>query len=189
MSRSVLLFDRIIVILLGLLFIAFGAAVITWWAGEFHWVGTPLRVSGLNDLGAKSWWGASMLAGGAIATLLALRWLYAHIDRHRVERLVVKGSSKTGHFQMAPGAVVDAAAQILEDAVGVRNAKGRIYVDSGQLVARLDVSIEPTANLDSVVVVSDEVAQNILLMIGQDKLRSRIDLSVARRAKTLPRVK
>jgi hypothetical protein len=191
MSRAVLALDRILTFLLGLLLLAAGAAAVAWWAGQLGrvWPTVPdtLSLGAASSAVGAPWWPWAAGVVGVVAMLLALRWLIAHVPRRNVGTLALPGTPGPGGLRIDPGAAATTAAQVLAEIPGVRSAHGTVHHDRGELVAALSATIEPTADLTTVVDHTERVSAELGHVLGIDAARCRVQLSVARRGRRLPR--
>ena len=191
MSRAVLALDRILTFLLGLLLLAAGAAAVAWWAGQLGrvWPTVPdtLSLGAASSAVGASWWPWAAGVAGAVAMLLGLRWLIAHVPRRNVGTLALPSNHGRGSLRIDPGAAATTAAQVLAESPGVRSAHGTMHHDRGELVASLSATIEPTADLTTVIDRAERVSAELGHVLGIDAARCRVQLSVARRGRRLPR--
>ena len=189
MSRGVIAFDRFASLIVGIVLVAAGAFALVWWLDLFSWLPPALNTSPVTDTTSQTWW--PWVAGlvGAVLVLLGLRWLAAHIPNGRVGELTLPGSGTQGKLRAAAAPVAKAAAEILEAAPGVRSASGRMLRERGQLVARLRATIEAQADLHAITSAADQVAADLAKVLERDDLRCQIQLKVATRSKSLPRVR
>lgn len=192
MRRSVLGLDRIIAILTGLILVVAGAAVAGWYQGGLRRllpaVPRQLSTDGTGDVLALGWWPWASGAAGALAILLGLWWLLAHIPRTGAGMLVLPGSNRTGRLLVDPATIAGAAAQVLADTPGIRSAHGRVLRDRGELVVAITGTVDSRADLGEIVDAVDAVAATVKRVLGRDDARARIRLSVARHASSQPRV-
>lgn len=185
-SRKVLLLDRAATLLLAVALIAVGVGAIWWWTGSSP-VPDTLKAGSVNNLVAQSWWPWASAAVGVLLILLALRWIVSHLANRGVAKLNLKGSGSTGRLDVAASKVAGAAADAFTDTLGVRSAKGRVIRDRGQLVARLNATIEPDADLHRVATQADLVSAQLAQALDRDDVRCSVVLKVATRGKQLPR--
>lgn len=190
-TRTVLLLDRIATLVLALLLLAAGLAGLWWWSGR-EVSGTSLpgtsSTSAVTDaLGSSAVaWGVAV--GGVVLALVGLRWILAHLRRTTVSRLRLTGSGPDGRNEALAGKALGAAADAFATTDGVRSARGAVVRDRGQLVARVDATIEPEADLALVAARADEVTAQLNDVLGRDDLRAAVRLRVALRGRALSRV-
>ena len=189
MSRGVIAFDRFASFLVGTVLVAAGAFALVWWLDLFSWLPPALNTSPVADSTRQAWW--PWVAGlvGAVLVLLGLRWLAAHIPNSRVRELTLPGSGTRGNLRAAAKPVAKAAAEVLEAAPGVRSASGRVLRERGQIVARLGATIEAEADLQTITSAADQVAAELAKVLERDDLHCQIQLKVATRNRSLPRVR
>lgn len=190
-TRTVLLLDRIATLVLALLLLAAGLAGLWWWSGR-EVSGTSLpgtsSTSAVTDAlgGSAVAWGVAV--GGVVLALVGLRWILAHLRRTTVSRLRLGGSGPDGRNEALAGKALGAAADAFATTDGVRSARGAVVRDRGQLVARVDATIEPEADLAHVAARADEVTAQLNDVLGRDDLRAAVRLRVALRGRALSRV-
>ncbi len=190
-SRTTLLLDRLATFVLALLLLAGGALGVWWWSGR-DVAGTTLpgtaRTSPVSDALDTSWvaWVAAVV--GVVLALVALRWILAHLRRGGVSRLRLDGSGDAGRNEVLAGKALGAAADAFATTEGVRSARGVVVKDRGQLVARIDATVEPAADLAHVADRADEVTAQLHDVLGRDDLHAAVRLRVAARGRALSRV-
>jgi hypothetical protein len=192
MRRSVLGLDRTVVVLLGLILTLAGVAAASWYSGGLRrlWPAVPNRLStgDASDVLDARWWPWAAAGTGALAVLLGLWWLIAHLPHRGVGLLVLPGSGKPGRLFVDPAGTASTAAEVLVDTPGIRSAQSKVLRDRGELVIALTGTIDPRADLTDLIAATDAVAAQMRTVIGRDDARARIRLSVARRAEAQPRV-
>lgn len=192
MSRSVLGLNRLLAIVLGLVLLVVGLAATAWAAGWLVklWVSAPdtLQLKTVSTTFAMAWWPWAAGIAGAVLILLGLWWLLAHLPRRGVGSLSLPGSNAAGRLSIDPAGAASTAADVLSEAPGVRAASSRVLRDRGQLVVALRATVEPTADLRSVIAATDDVASDLAQVLGREDARARILLGVARRARHQTRV-
>ncbi len=192
MRRRVLGLDRVLAVVFGLILFVFGVGAAAWYNGGLRrlFPQFPKQVSTqkTSDLINTDWWPWTSGALGALLVLLGLWWLIAHLPRRGVSALVLPGSSRAGRLRINPSGPAATAAEVLADTPGVRTAHSKVLRDRGELVIALTATIDPRAELNDVITAADTVASDLQTVLGRDDARARIHLSVARRARTQPRV-
>lgn len=189
-TRKTLLIDRITTFVLALAFLAAGAAAIWWWSGRSV-NGTELPATSSTtaaaDLVDQTWFAWTAAVVSVLVALVALRWIAAHLTPNTVSRLRLGSSDPTGRLDANASKVAGAAADAYADTLGVRSAKGSVVRDRGQLVARIDATIEPDSDLALLARRADEVSSQLLTVLERDDLRCSLRLKVALRGRALPR--
>jgi hypothetical protein len=192
MRRSVLALDRVMAVLLGLILFVAGLAAAGWYNGGLRrlWPEFPKKLStaAASDVLNTGWWPWAAGGVGALAVLLGLWWLLAHLPRRGVGMLVLPGSGKPGRLLVDPSGPASTAAEVLAYTPGIRSTHSKVLRDRGELVVVLTGTIDPRADLTEVIAATDAVATQLRTVLGRDDARARIRLSVARRARTQPRV-
>lgn len=189
-TRKTLLIDRITTLVLALVLLAGGGAAVWWWSGRSI-NGTELpatsSTTAATDLVDQSWFGWTAAVVSVVVALVALRWIAAHLTPNTVSRLRLGSSGATGRLDANASKVAGAAADAYADTLGVRSAKGSVIRDRGQLVARIDATIEPDSDLALLARRADEVSSQLLTVLERDDLRCSLRLKVALRGRALPR--
>lgn len=192
MSRSVLALDRVAVLVLGLVLLVVGVAAVGWQLGFLAevWPDVPDSVDvDSGRLTDSSRYAAIAGATGVLLVVLGLWWLFAHLPRRAVGSLRLPAGEGSGRLVVDPGPAVSTAAVELAEDPMIRDAKGAVLADRGELVVRLRATVDPDADLEAVVAVCDRVLLDLAVVLPADRLRSRVELSVLRRAAGAPRVR
>ncbi|KQY46595.1 hypothetical protein [Cellulomonas sp. Root137] len=191
MRRSILGFDRVLVLLLGLLLILVGVAAVGWQTGflESLWPEVPdeVAVDSGQVTGSSSFAALAGIVGGALV-VIGLWWLLAHLPRRSVGSLRLPSGAQPGRLLVDPGPAVATAAEVLAEDPMIRSAKGAVLADRGELVVRLRATVDPDVDLGAVVDACDGVLADLAQVLPTDQLRSRVELSVLRRGAVGPRV-
>jgi len=188
MSRALIAFDRLMAFVVGLVLVAVGAAAALWWRGTFPSWPTRLDTGPAVQLTDRPWWPWTVGILGVALILLGLRWLVAHLPSRGISQLTLPGSSPHGRLITQVRPVAAAAAEALEQTPGVRSTSATIIAVRGQLVARLNATIEQQADLSAVAAAADQVSADLARILQRDDLYCQVNLSVAHRARSLPRV-
>lgn len=193
MSRRTVLLDRIALLLVGLALIALGVTGLLWWLAVDRNVpvgswAPRLSTAGLREYLHTPWWPWAIGGAGLVLVLLGLRWLLAHLLRNGIDELRLDGSGPSGQLVAAGSPIMAAAAQWIRQTPGVRSATGRFEVDRGTPVARLDVTVEPRADLARVGAACATVNRDISAVLRRPDVRCLVVVDVARRGRALPRV-
>lgn len=189
-TRRTLFLDRTATLVLAVLLVAGGLTALWWWSGRTV-QGTTLpgtsSTTAVVDAAETSWvaWVAALV--GVLLALVGLRWLLAHVTTATVKRLRLEGSDPSGRLEASAGPVASAAAAAFADSPGVRSAKGSVVKDRGQLLVRVDATIEPEADLALLARRADETSAQLLEVLGRTDLRCTVRLRVAARGRSLPR--
>lgn len=184
MRRGVIALDRIVGIVVSLALIAAGAIALSWWhEGARHQLTLPDRTD-------ATWWPWATGGAGVLAVLLGLWWLTAHVPRRVNGRFNLSGDHQDGRLFADAHAAVAAAATDLSSLPEIRDASGRVVADRGELVADLQCTLEPGAELEKVHAAVTKAATDLHAVLGLPRLRHRVRLRVARNDRTTapPRV-
>ncbi len=188
MSRATLAVDRVLGALTALLLIGAGLFGIAWWSGRLVSLPQRLDLAGLGWLPRQGWWPWALGIVGVLLVLAGLRWLAGHLPGPGVTHLFLSGSSAEGKLIVSARPVASAAAQVLASTPGVGSVRGRIHRDRGQLVARLNASIEPEADLRVVAAAAGQVSAQLQQVLQREDLHCRVQLRTSRGNRTGPRV-
>jgi hypothetical protein len=189
MSRATLAVDRVLGALTALLLIGAGLFGIAWWSGRLMALPQRLDLAGLGWLPRAPWWPWALGLVGVLLVLAGLRWLAGHLPGPGVSHLVLTGSSAEGKLIVQARPVVSAAAEVLARTRGMRSVRGEIHRDRGQLVARLNATIEPEADLRVVAAAADQVSAQLQQVLQREDLHCRVQLRTSRGNRTAPRVR
>ena len=191
MRRSVLAFDRVLMMLLGIALVILGLAAIGWQTGFLSriWPGVPdaLHVD-MTQVTSKPNFAPIAAGAGVLLVLVGLWWLIAHVPRRGVGPLRLPSTGMPGRLTVDPNAAIEAAADVLADDPGIHSASGAVLTDRGQIVVRLRAVVDPYADLATVAESCDGVLADLATVLPPDKLRSRVEISVLRRARSTSRV-
>jgi hypothetical protein len=192
MRRSILAFDRVLVLLLGLVLIVLGVAAVGWQAGFLGsvWPDVPDQIT-VDSTQVTEGSSFAVLAGvlGGALVVVGLWWLLAHLPRRSVGSLRLPSGEQPGRLVVDPGPAVATAAEVLADDPLIRSAKGAVLADRGESVVRLRATVDPDADLGEVVAACDRVLADLAHVLPADQLRSRVEVSVLRRGEVGARVR
>lgn len=189
MGRGVIAVDRVAAFVLGVGLVAAGAAALGWRFDLIPDAPARLRFSWLPDSTQTAWWPWATGAAGVLLVLIGLVWLIRHLRSRGVGRLQLVGSDQTGRLTADANAAANAAGDTLTQTAGVRSSTGRVVSDRGQLVAELNLTIEPTADLGIVQAAAEQASHDLHRIVGRDDLHHRVQLHVARHEETSARVR
>ena len=188
MSRGTVAFDRLATTIVAVALLVAGVGAIVWWLDVAAALGSSLDLSGVRSTIGQSWWPWAAGVVGALLVLLGLRWMLAHLPDRGVGTLRLPGSSAEGRLSAESSPVANAAAELLEGVPGVRSSSGRVLRERGELVAHLGATIEVDADLRTIAAAADEVARDLAMVLGREDLHCQVQLKVATRSRSLPRV-
>jgi hypothetical protein len=189
-SRAVDRFDRLMVALAGVALIVVGLGCMVWSTRSTPW--WPQWIQQLPDrvsIGAAVGWLASPWwpwVSGTLAFLLALvavRWLVVHLPAKGVGYLRLPDDADSrdrGVLLVDARAAADAAALALNSLPGIETAVGSLDDVDGQLVARIDATIEATADLREVGRSCDQVSAQLAQVLGRRDVAVRVTLRFGR---------
>ncbi len=186
-SQTTLALDRFATLIVASVLIAGGALGVWWWTGESS-LADRSDTAPLQDFVMMAWWPWASAVVGVLLILIGLRWMAAHLSRTKVTRLNLTGSGAGGMLGVDASKVANAAADTFADTLGVRSAKGRVNRDRGQIVAQIDATIEPEADLSTIAEQADLVSAQLAHVLGRNDLRCSVQLTVARHGRPTDRV-
>lgn len=189
MSRALVTFDRVMAFVVGAVLIVVGAAAILWWRGTIAAWPTRLHAGNALQVTSRQWWPWVMALAGVILILLGLRWMTAHLPRSGVTQVKLPGSARHGRLLAQVRPVTKTAAQVLEATPGIRSTNAAIRRERGELIARLNATIEPQADLRLVADAADRISRDLREVLERDDLHCQVRLRVAARGRSLPRVR
>ncbi|TWD82524.1 hypothetical protein FB561_3657 [Kribbella amoyensis] len=190
MRRGVVVLDRLIGTIVALVLVALGGLAIAWRYGELPGLGDRIEVYAPADPTGTEWWPWATGTAGVVLVMLGLWWLVRHLPRRVGGRFSLPGGDRSGRLSADAHAAVGAAAATLAQRPEIRDGSGRVVADRGELVAELQCTVEPSADLQDVHTTVSRVVTDLSRVIGLPNLRYRVLLRVARADKTAvqPRV-
>lgn len=190
MSRGIDRFDRLMVGLVGAAFMLVGVGCMVWSTRSTSW--WPQWIQQLPDrvsIGpavawlASRWWPWLCGASALLLALVAVRWLVAHLPAKGVGYLRLPDDADSrdrGVLLVDARAAADAAALALNSLPGIETAVGSLDDVDGQLVARIDATIEATADLREVGRSCDQVSAQLAQVLGRRDVAVRVTLRFGR---------
>jgi hypothetical protein len=188
MSRATIAVDRLVTFILALALLASGAGAAVWGTDRVSPLSGSLHFAPVAEATTKTWWPWAAGAGGVVLVLLGLRWLLSHLPRRGIGPVKLTGTGRGGRLEADAGSAATAAAQVFEATPGVRSAHGTMMHERGHILARLNVTIEPHADLTQISEAADRISAQLRHVLGRDDLTCRIQLRVGGRNKPAPRV-
>ena len=146
--------NRILLIVLGLIFLAAGVGGLLVAAGVFGQTAahTKLVTQGMHDYAHANdgwYWGA--FAGGAfLLAALALIWLLAQSGRHGCRRCNWKSTAAAARPDCRSTALTNALEDDVTAYQGVNDATARILGSAQEPLLRLDVAIDQSADIAAI---------------------------------------
>lgn len=190
MRRGVIALDRTAGIVVALALIVGGGLALGWWYDVLPGGPDVIRLHTPADPGGAMWWPWATGAGGAVLALVGVWWMVRHLPRRVNGRFSLAGADRSGGLFADAHAAVDAAASDLAGRPDIRDGSGRVVADRGELVAELQCTIEPSADLEAVRAAVTRTTADLHAVLGLPQLRHRARLRVARsdKATAPPRV-
>lgn len=177
-SRKLLWIDRLATTIAALLLLAVGALGVWWWSDSSPFPASSNTAS-VERVVREDWFPWAAGAAGVFLVLLAIRWIAAHLDRNDVKQLTLRGSGSEGALVVTAGKVAGAAAEAFQDTLGVRSARGTVTRDRGQLIAKINATIDDDADLAHVAERADLVSAQLRQVLGRNDTRCRFELRTA----------
>ncbi len=190
MSRGIDRFDRLMVGLVGAVFMVVGVGCMVWSTRSTSW--WPQWIQQLPDrvsIGpavswlASPWWPWVCGVSALLLAVIAVRWLVAHLPSKGVGYLRLPDDADSrdrGVLLVDARAAADAAALALNSLPGIETAVGSLDDVDGQLVARIDATIEATADLRAVGRSCDQVSAQLAQVLGRRDVAVRVTLRFGR---------
>lgn len=188
MSRLTITVDRLVAFLVAVVLIVVGAAAAVWGTDQVPPFTGALDLGPVSDATDKSWWPWALGVGGVVLVLLALRWLFSHLPRRGTGPLKLTGTGRSGRLVADGSSVAQAAAQALAATPGINSARGRVLKERGQVIARLNATIDADADLSAIAASADQVSAQLRHVLGRDDLRCQVQLRLAGRNQPRTRV-
>lgn len=182
MTRTTAAVDRVATFVVALLLLAFGLLLIIWRLGRWLELPSTLNTSTVTDQMQLSWWPIALIAAGIVLALLGLRWLWAHLATTGVREVSVPGSGKSGQLSLDAKAAASAAADVLADSPGVRQARGKAVRQRGQLLLDLRATVDADADLAEISRSADRVSSELAQVFERPDIHCRMRVDVASRA-------
>lgn len=190
MRRPIIVLDRLAGAVAAVVLIAAGGLGICWWYGVLPSAPERFTIAMPADRSHERWWPWATGVCGAVLVLAGLWWLVRHLPRRVGGRFALPGSARAGRLTADAHSAVGAAGQAMTRHPGVREASGRVVADRGQLVAQIECTIEPSADLLEVRDAAAATVAELHRVLGLRQVRHRVVLRVARADNTTasPRV-
>lgn len=173
------MFDRVVVIIVGLACVALGLVLMAWSLRTLQWLPLPGAVRSMPDTlqvelvySNTAWWPWALMIVGIAIIVISLRWAIAHLPSRRVLKLQLPGSKDDATLLVDARSVVDAAALAFNHLPGVDAAVGDLDSVDGQLVARINATLSPDASLQQIGDQADLVSAQLRQVVGRDDLRT-----------------
>lgn len=185
MSSGVRAVDRVVFVLLGVLFIAVGVASILWQLDVIGADYVALTPAPLQEYPDQTWWPWAIGIGGAVLLLVALMWLMAHSPQGGSNEVRIPGSGHGGRFTATVVPILDAAAESLRGHNDVEAVHATMKErKTTAVLARFDVQIYPGADLRSVAESAERTANELRAVVGRRDMECLFMLKTANQAAT-----
>lgn len=187
MRRGTIGLDRAVGVVLGIVLVLLGLLGIAWWQGVLlRRVPRAAGVAASTAAGIRSGVGASWwpwVAGitGLVLAVVGIIWLLRHLAERRVHGYRLAGTGKAGTLRANTGSLLSAACAELTDTRGIRSASGAMTDERGVLIAQLNVTADPRADLATVAAAIDRTVTALAGVLQDPHVTYRARLSVGRR--------
>lgn len=173
--------DRVIVLVLGVAFIAGGLALVDWKTGYVLGTGTELTTASVADQVDASWWPWAEGAAGVLVALLGLWWLLAHLPRRGPSSAALPGSTADGEFSIDLGSL----GRVIDDEFGGHGAVEHVNVSfdrsGGRTVGTVSGRLASDAELSTVIETAEEVATGLARVVPERTVHLQIQLGAPRK--------
>ena len=182
MSHGKSAFLRIIVALVGLIFVALGV----WGVGLFFHneyaerVGNYYNGSFWQNLPEQNWYPTAVGIAAAVLILVGLWLWYLIIDHRKFSDLEVNESAEAGRITIQVDDIASAVAQQLERLPGVLSSSHKTERDRKQKVMTVEVDCDANADLGYVARECRQAASDIVDAIPGDDVHARFFIHAAR---------
>ncbi len=184
-GHHVVVVDRILLALLGLVLVVVGAALVVaqvgWPDGVAERLPDRLDLGTVQDAVTASWWPPAIGALGLLLVGLGLWWLLTHLPARPARVARLPGSRSGDRLEIEPAAVARAAGRHAAASPHVRSARLVLAEEHGSTVLRGTVRVGQHAPLEQVAEHLGQVTTEASQVLGDDRLTGRVHLTVARR--------
>ena len=178
MSRSCTTLDRIAALIVGLLFLAVGAALLIWNTNWLNGIPEAITAPGLVTVAGSAWWPWIVTLTGIALVLLGFRWLASHRLPVKARAVQLRGGGGSGVLSADLSAIAEAATRRLQADPSVRSAKAKAVVDRGHVTLDVTTTAASVADLPAAVAVADQVCCDAVTMLGDDTVATRTKVRV-----------
>ncbi len=188
MTRWIVVVDRVVTAVVGVVLAVAGVAAIGWRFDLWSRLPEHTDTSAASDVFTTSWWPWAAGVGGVLLSIIALRWLWAHVPPTGVGELNLTGTSESGALRFNAKSAASTAADLLSQTAGVRSARGTVKRDRGQLVVDLRATVDADADLEDLAAAADRIVAELAAVMGRRDLYGRVHLAAASKSTPQPRV-
>lgn len=188
MSRHVVALDRLAALLVGLALVAAGLLAFAWSTNLVLDLPAKIDTTAVTDVLETAWWPWALAGAGVILVVAGTWWFVGHFTSQAVGRLALPGSDSGGRLVADTRPVAKAVGAAFGETRGVRSSRAAITHDRGQLIARIDATIEHDADLEAVARSADKVSGELRQVLGRDDIKCQVQLKVSARNSGLARV-
>lgn len=174
--------DRTLVVLVGLLLAAAGAALLGWQQGWFPQLTGTLQTDAVVDATQTGWWPWAVAAGGVALGLLGLAWLTAHVPGRGPGSVRLSGSGAAGRLEVDLRGTADALGTRLGELAPLTGIRTGTTQVRGGSVLEVRARLEPEADADAVVEAVRTCREELDVAFPDGEVGLRVRVSSPRRA-------
>jgi hypothetical protein len=178
MSRATVGLDRLMTLVMGIVFISGGLLVLNWYYGWWGSLPESLDTDRALRVTSTVWWPWALAGAAILLFLLGVRWLVAHTPPGRVTELGLPGSGSEGRLEVDASGAVQAACENLQTRHDVRSAKGTVRRDRGQLLVDIRAVLEPHGDLRDIASAIDATTATLVNCLERPDLHCRVRLAI-----------
>ncbi|MDF3304295.1 hypothetical protein P3H15_04605 [Rhodococcus sp. T2V] len=174
--------NRLIVLLVGLVLLGFGAYAIAWdlqvpivreWVSRYD----RARVTALPDQG---WWGWALAATVVVGLVFGIVLLALDLTRRRTSAVAVPDRESGTYVTVDLGSLANGVASELAQYPGVRQTRARAVVERGLPTLSIVVTADPTLDIHDFTRTSEDVASWVASTLGGEQVATQVLLHLDR---------
>ena len=178
MSRATVGLDRVVTLVMGVVFISGGLLVLNWYYGWYGSLPETLDTDRALRVTSTVWWPWALAGAAILLLVIGVRWLLAHTPPGRVTELRLPGSGSEGRLEVDARNAVNAACASLQTQHDVRSAKGTVRRDRGQLLVDIRAVLEPHSDLRDIASAVDDTTATLVNCLERPDLHCRVRLAI-----------
>ncbi|MFE5703775.1 hypothetical protein [Rhodococcus koreensis] len=174
--------NRLIVLLVGLALLGFGAYAIAWdlqvpivreWVSRYD----RARVTALPDQG---WWSWALAATVVVGLVFGIVVLALDLTRRRTSAVAVPDRESGTYVTVDLGSLANGVASELAQYPGVRQTRARAVVERGLPTLSIVVTADPTLDIHDFTRKSEDVASWVASTLGGEQVTTQVLLHLDR---------
>ncbi|RZK94453.1 MAG: hypothetical protein EOP30_07770 [Rhodococcus sp. (in: high G+C Gram-positive bacteria)] len=174
--------NRVIVLLVGLALLGFGAYAVAWDLGVplvREWVSRydRERVTALPD---QDWWGWALAATMLVGLVFGIVLLALDLTRRRTSPVAVPDRESGTFVTVDLGSLANGVASELAEYPGVRQTRARAVIERGLPTLSIVVTADPTLDLHDFTRKSEDVASWVASTLGGQEVATQVLLHLDR---------